>query len=379
MAEWWYRSGDAEHGPVSWDELKRLAGAGWIGPATPVRQEGASAWALLGQVQDPARDGTAKARTVVKPAADDNLIPFAEEPPPAPPYADPASSPDGSERPGNAIQGLASPAQGRRGDAKRPARRLVVAAVGVVVLGVAAALLSRHVSRPRSLSGPGGTAANRPVQSPQSPRDEPRPSGTAQDAPSGESPNRIHGVWIGKTPPEFRDSLPLKLTGKVHGAEIENGKLAGGRFSLPVQAENRPQNDSERLRVLIPEDERLLFVTVTELDPQSYLGKARGYAQRALPTVALKLDGGRVVWPAGKYAFARIGGQWWFECIFLDQTARDAETPVPIFDKIRHDDLIQPDSIYVYLFMVPVGARPVELLRAGAEGIPLKPYNLVAK
>ncbi len=204
------------------------------------------------------------------------------------------------------------------------------------------------------------------------------PDGSTQTPPP-EATNRIHGVWLGKKAPEFRDRLPIKLAGNVGGAQIENGKLVGGRFFLPVQEENLTQDDSQRLQVAVPENERLLFVTVTELDPKSYLGKARGFAQRALPTVTLKLEGGKEIKPAGKYAFARFDGQWWFECIFLDQTARDADKDVPIFDKIKHDQLTQDDSVYVYLFMVPVGAKPVELARAKAEGIPLKSYNLEAK
>jgi hypothetical protein len=205
----------------------------------------------------------------------------------------------------------------------------------------------------------------------------PSPSGANTQPPLGEAPDRISGVWLSKAP-VYAERMPLKLTGQAAGLEIENGKVMGGRCALEVKPENLPQTDADRLSFDIPDGRRLLFVPLQELDPQSFLGKARGFAQRALPTVTLKLENGQEIKPVGKYAFAKIGPQWWFELIYLDETARDADREIPIFDKIHHADLTEPTSVYVYLFLVPSGGKATALNRAKAEPIDLKSFNLVA-
>lgn len=206
------------------------------------------------------------------------------------------------------------------------------------------------------------------------------PADPGRTPPPSQSPNRIAGVWLGDAKPAYRDRLPLRIVEKsLQDADVTGGKLYGGHVILAVKAEHRTDDDAERLAVDVPGDMRLLFVPVKELDPQSYLGQARGFAQRALPTVGLKLDDGQKIKPVGKYAFAKIDGQWWFECYYLDVDARDAQRDVPIFDRIKHANLTEPDSVYVYMFLVPVGKTAVELTREKAEGINLQSYNLVAQ
>jgi len=203
----------------------------------------------------------------------------------------------------------------------------------------------------------------------------PPEAGTAP--PTGEAPDRISGVWLSKAP-VYAERMPLKLSSQTAGLELENGKVAGGHCAVPVTPENLPKSDADRLPFAIPEGRRLLFVPLQELDPQSFLGQARGFAQRALPTITLKLADGKEIKPVGKYAFAKIGGQWWFEMTYLNETARDADRDIPIFDKIHHADLTQPSSVYVYLFLVPSGSKATALARAKAEPIDLEPFNLVA-
>jgi len=192
-----------------------------------------------------------------------------------------------------------------------------------------------------------------------------------------ESPDRVSGVWIARRP-QFYTHLPLKLTSNPPGAEIQNQKFMGGQIVTQVRPENIGADESERLAFDVPGGQALLFVPLNELDPQSFLGKARGFAQRKLPTVSLKTDDGRELKPVGRYAFVNINGQWWFECRYLDETARDADRDLPEFEKIKHADLVQPNTEYVYLFLVPSGARPVELVRAGSPSIDLRRYNLTA-
>lgn len=195
--------------------------------------------------------------------------------------------------------------------------------------------------------------------------------------------DRISGVRLGGVPVFLEGAkFPIPLAKyELSKGELNNHKLVGGHVTAQIAEGYDQGDDARKIEYFdVPEDRRLFYVPVSTLDPGSVYGKARGSAQNMLPTISLKMDNGDEIKPVGKYAFAKLNGQWWFECYYLDQFGRDAEASIPIFDKIKSKDLTgdEPGSEFVYLFLVPPGVRPTVLVRAGRPPIDLTQYNVVA-
>ena len=241
-------------------------------------------------------------------------------------------------------------------------------------------LADKEIPRPVPVSGQKTDSAQAAPWTPTpAPDATPAPGPTPGPTPPPEDPSgRVGAVWIADKP-MFIDRLPLKLTQNAGGtAEIHNNKIRGGHFWTPLTPENQTRNPAEMLALDIPEGEHLLLVPVKEQDPQSFIGGVLGAARRNLPIVGLRLADNTDHKPVGKFAFAKVGGRWHFEITYLDETARDAGRDIPNFEKIRHNDLKQPGTVYGYLFLLKSGARPTHLLRGNAISVDLTGYQLVA-
>lgn len=197
--------------------------------------------------------------------------------------------------------------------------------------------------------------------------------------PPSPPPDRISGVRLVGKKPVFDDKLPLPLTTVASGVNRRGNVLVGGHIIARL-ADQKAGDKAGALDTFdVPDDHRLLFVSVEELDPQSFLGQIRGSVQRRMPTLTLALKGKGQIKPAGKYAITKVGNEEWLECWYLDEDARNAERDIPEFDKLKHDFLTQPGTEYVYLFLVPKGSEVSALARNQRPDIPLEEYNLVAK
>ncbi|MBN1490157.1 MAG: hypothetical protein JXA69_09585, partial [Phycisphaerae bacterium] len=172
--------------------------------------------------------------------------------------------------------------------------------------------------------------------------------------------------------------FPVKL-GKydLTGGEVVRNKLVGGNVVAQI-TEDSDQGSQVIEFFDVPPGEHLLYVPVTQLDPKSYLGRALGYARETLPSHTLKLADGTEHRPVGRFAIAKIQGQWWLECRYLDEFARTGESALPRFEKLQRQHLTQDDTTLVYLFLVPSGGRPKEIVRAGKDSIDLSKFDVVA-
>ena len=203
-------------------------------------------------------------------------------------------------------------------------------------------------------------------------------SGQPRD-PNAGPPDRVGGVWTKGAPAFAADAaFPAKL-GKydLTGGEVVRNKLTGGNVVAQI-TEDSDQGSQVIEFFDVPPGEHLLYVPVTQLDPKSYLGRALGYARETLPSHTLKLADGTEHRPVGRFAIAKIQGQWWLECRYLDEFARTSESALPRFEKLQRQHLTQDDTTLVYLFLVPSGGRPKEIVRAGKDSIDLSKFDVVA-
>lgn len=198
--------------------------------------------------------------------------------------------------------------------------------------------------------------------------------------PNPNPPDRVHGVNLATRQPFFDDKLPFRLTNYAEGADMQRSgsKLIGARsLTARLSADWEPVEGSmPPLETFdVPENMRLLHLTVEQLHPQSWLGNVMGTAVNQVRNIYLIDSNGRQYMPVGKYAIATIRGETIFELTYLDEIAR-GNARMPGFEHIRFDDL-KGQYAYVFLFHLPPGTR-VAKFHTGRTNIDLTQFNLVA-
>jgi uncharacterized membrane protein required for colicin V production len=193
-------------------------------------------------------------------------------------------------------------------------------------------------------------------------------------------PDRVHGVNLASTPPFFSNALPFRLTDYSEGPNFERaGSKLKGTHDLtaklsddwqPAEGSNPPLDAFD-----VPEDTRLLQVTVAQLHAESWLGNILQTATNEIRNIYLIDSNGKQYMPVGKYAVARISGQMLFELTYLDETERGFGR-MPGFEHIKFRDL-KDQYAYVFLFHVPPGTHATKF-HTGRANIELTQFNLVA-
>ncbi|MBI4578676.1 MAG: CvpA family protein [Planctomycetes bacterium] len=173
------------------------------------------------------------------------------------------------------------------------------------------------------------------------------------------------------------DSLTNYTTNTI---EIRSDTVIGGQGYLIARLDKNDQplkgNKPPLQHFDVPENVRLLQVSVRRLHPGSTLAQAMDFA-RQLGNVSVK-DGQGKEYPAvGTWGIATVGRDRLFELIYFDETTQIGSPAPPKLDKIRRDDMVNDYALY-YLFHIPPGKRIVTFLTPKGSGEDLRDQNLVA-
>lgn len=242
-------------------------------------------------------------------------------------------------------------------------------------------------TKPAAEPSPGTPGSAQPPSESPSPTPEPpkpdSPDGSSSTPPSPSNPNppdRVHGVNLAGKQPFFDDKLPFPLTEYAEGMDMERSgpKLVGVRsLTAKLSKDWQPAEGSKSpLETFdVPENMRLLHLTVEQLHPESWLGNILQTAVNQVRNIYLIDSNGKEYMPVGKYAIATIRGETLFELTYFNETNRIAGH-MPGFEHIRFDDL-KGKYAYVFLFHVPPGTRATKF-HTGRANISLDQFNLVA-
>lgn len=240
---------------------------------------------------------------------------------------------------------------------------------------------------PSDRDRPRGSDEASTSRGPKPPRDETvtTPSGTESPSTPRKDPNprdRVHGVNLATTAPFFSDKLPFAgpLTDYSEGTGFDrSGRKLRSARSLTVRLDSNwepAEGSKQPIETFdVPEDTRLLHLTVEQLHPGSWLGNVRQTSVNLVRNIYLIDSDGKQYMPVGKYAIATIRGETIFELTYLDETARGSAR-MPGFEHIRFEDL-KGRYAYAFLFHLPPGAKPTKF-HTGSTDIPLDQFNLVA-
>ena len=165
------------------------------------------------------------------------------------------------------------------------------------------------------------------------------------------------------------------------GSEIavSGGTLRGARHLYadldgdwkPLTGKEKPVENLE-----VPEESRLLQLSVEKLQPQSWLGRIYGGIIGTIRDFYLIADDGKEYMPVGSYAMAVVSGKAVFEMIYLDETARSIAR-LPKFQRIKRNHLKGNYALY-FLFHVPPGSEAVKVHTGGRKDVDLRDLDLVA-
>ncbi len=212
-------------------------------------------------------------------------------------------------------------------------------------------------------------------------RTTPHPGGEGRPDRDDQPGGHVHVYAIGNRDPVFSDKLPFKLTRYSPGTnfQLSGGKLRGGRNIVatldedwqPIPGTDRPIESFD-----VPDNMRLLQLSVDKLDPQSWLGTIFGRMKEKIKNIFLIDDRGHKYMPVGTYAMAKVNGRPTFELIYLDDIERDMAR-IPDFSRIKNRDL-RGEYSCAFLFHVPPGTR-VKAFNTANRQLPLGRFDLVAR
>ncbi|MEP0842032.1 MAG: CvpA family protein [Phycisphaerae bacterium] len=235
-------------------------------------------------------------------------------------------------------------------------------------------------NRPGAIGSSGGPTTPRPGDSASAGGNPAFRPG--QDRPSSPTQGRVSGLGPARGA-EFTDRFLVRLTNYSGTPEVANGELRGGHLyaALDDNWDPIPGDKPPIERLQVAPDMRILQVSLEQLHAGSTLGRARNFAVSTLQDYYVVDQNGQNYWPVGKLAMARVGGKPTLEMIYLDETARQDKgnfQKVPLMDRIRRDDL-KGDYLYVFIFQLPVGSKPVKVHTDGRNDVDLTPFNLEAR
>jgi uncharacterized membrane protein required for colicin V production len=153
----------------------------------------------------------------------------------------------------------------------------------------------------------------------------------------------------------FGDELPLELKA-YRGSNIEQrgGAMASG--SLVAELDKQAEGKDPPIRKLtVPEDQRLLQLSISKLEAKSGLGRIMSHAVGTIENYSVKDSSGGVYVVVGKYAIADVNGSDMMELQYFGGAEGGAGHMRP-FDKIK-DTHLKGEYGFVLLFLVKPGAH----------------------
>ena len=217
-------------------------------------------------------------------------------------------------------------------------------------------------ARPRRDAGESAAASGStppaapPAASPPPSASAPPPAATASgEQPSGRRPRGgIRGVTNKTGKSFFGDELPVELKA-YHGSNIDQsgGRLASGSLvaDLGKQAEG---TDPPISKLTVPEDQRLLHLSMSRLQAQSGLGRILSQVVTTVENYYVTDAAGNRYVVVGKYAVANVDGTDTLELQYFG--GADGGGRMHPFDRIK-DSHLKGEYGLVLLFLVNPGAQ----------------------
>lgn len=179
------------------------------------------------------------------------------------------------------------------------------------------------------------------------------------------------------------DELPIKLQNYSTNGEVVSGEYRGGGNLWATLDENwspLPGDKTVVERFQVPDDMRLMQISVQKLHPGSLAGQVLDFTRTNLNDYKLVDQNGKEWMLVGMYAFARVNGKPMFEASFLDETARQGQAVFGRATPLQHikSSHMKGQYAFYYLFQVPVGTKAVKV-RTGRNDVSLEKENLVAQ
>jgi hypothetical protein len=165
----------------------------------------------------------------------------------------------------------------------------------------------------------------------------------------------IRGVTTKAGRSFFGDELPLELKDyRASNIEQRGGVMASGTLlaDLEKQAEGK---DQPIRKLAVPDDKRLLHLSISKLQARSGLGKILSQAVATVENYFVQDAGGNRYEAVGKYAIANVNGADVVELQYFGGAEAGAGRLRP-FDQIKEANL-KGDYGFVLLFLVSPGAN----------------------
>lgn len=209
---------------------------------------------------------------------------------------------------------------------------------------------SSDASAPRPARESGSTSAAAPAPTP--PTDA--APGGAESVPGRRPRGGVRGVATKTGRSFFGDELPVELK-SYRGTNVETrgGTLVSGSLvaDLGAQADGK---DAPLSRLSVPEDQRLLHLSMTRLQAQSGLGRILSQVVTTVENYSVVDAAGNRYEIVGKYAVANVGGTDTLELQYFGGS--DGGRRLQPFDRIK-DTHLKGEYGLVLLFLVKPGAK----------------------
>ncbi len=194
--------------------------------------------------------------------------------------------------------------------------------------------------------------------------------------------NRVSGFGSARDV-DFSNSLPFQgkpLTNYTDFEKEGSGELRGGKITAKLDDDWNPIDGTQPAITgfNVPEDKRMLQLSVNKLNPRSWLGNIVGGVVDRISDFYLVDEQGNKYPPVGMWAIAEVNREQTFELIYLDELARGM-VHMPPFQKINTRRDMQDENNYVmkFLFHLPPGTRAVSF-HTGRSDVDLRELNVVA-
>lgn len=208
-------------------------------------------------------------------------------------------------------------------------------------------------------------------------RSEPPPETNAPPSRRGGS---VRGVTTVEGESRFSDAMPLTLTRyrRLQNTEIERGALSGGHLVAELD-QQEGGTDAPVTKFVVPEDKRLLQLSLQKLQARSGLGKALSTAVQTVQNYTVRDANGNDYLVVGKYAAATVEGVPTFEVVYFSEPT-GSMGGLGKFDKINEQRDLKPTDNFVLLFLVEPGAEIVSFSSGGSASREddLRPDKLIA-
>ncbi len=203
----------------------------------------------------------------------------------------------------------------------------------------------------------------------------PTPEAKSASSSSSSSGGRVAGVKFKSS--HFGGDLPLSLTSYTTGGdtELEGSSLRQGHLTGKVE-DQKGGRDAKVAKLLVPEGKGLLQLNVESLKAGSTLGKALNQARQTMENYIVTDDRGNQYTPIGKYAVAKIGGEYFIELQYFPEYALSGARAIKPFSKIKNSHL-KGDYQLVYMYLMDSGRKAVKFT-TGKHPVDLGRENLVA-